>query len=189
MKKTILLILLFLVITANQYALDIDIGTFYGKRTVNDSEIRRVYGNGTVYFPYLTINLWKGIIIGGGYEGGYSKRGKIGLFGDSSSLSVTCTEFFIGYQFKTKWLSPYIKVGYDLFSYKQTIDSPYASGYKVDHKKGAASISGGIKLYPLRFFFLAGEIKYVPLKVKPFEENVDLGGLRYLIGAGFTFGF
>ena len=37
--------------------------------------------------------------------------------------------------------------------------------------------------------YLSGEVKYVPLKVKPFDEEVDLGGLRYLLGLGYAFKF
>jgi hypothetical protein len=31
------------------------------------------------------------------------------------------------------------------------------------------------------------EAKYVPLKVKPFDEEVDLSGLRLALGAGYSF--
>jgi len=59
--------------------------------------------------------------------------------------------------------------------------------YKVDHKKSTVIIGGGLKFYLIKNLFLAGEVKFVPLKVKPFEEEVDLGGMRYLAGIGFTF--
>lgn len=187
MKKIILVITFLILFPIRQYAADFDLGIFYGQRTVNDSDIKNIYGNGTVYFPYLAINVWKGIIIGGGYEGGYSRDGKIGLYNESTSLRVLGVEFFVGYQLRIKIVSPYIRIGYGSFSYKQTIDSPYVGDYKVDHKKSTVIISGGLKFYLIKNLFLAGEVKFVPLKVKPFEEEVDLGGMRYLAGIGFTF--
>jgi len=38
-------------------------------------------------------------------------------------------------------------------------------------------------------FFLAGEVKYIPLKVKPYEDEVDLSGIRCSGGIGYTFKF
>jgi hypothetical protein len=55
MKKIAFIIAFFISITIQNYALDFDIGMFYGARTVSDSRIRDVYGNGNIYFPYLTI--------------------------------------------------------------------------------------------------------------------------------------
>jgi hypothetical protein len=162
------------------------VGIFYGLRTVNNSEIRKVYGNGTVSTPYLAVKVWKGITLGVDYEGGYSKEGKIGLYQESSKLQLTGFDFFAGYEWQVGRISPYLKIGYGSFSYKQEIESLSVREFKVDHKKGALAVAGGIKFYALKKGFLAGEVKYVPLKVRPFEEKVDLGGFRLLIGAGYT---
>jgi hypothetical protein len=35
--------------------------------------------------------------------------------------------------------------------------------------------------------YLGAEVKYVQLKVMPFDIKVDLGGLRYLLGLGLKF--
>lgn len=187
MKKIVLIVTFLILFAVEQYPVDINLGLFYGQRTVNDSDIRNTYGNGSVYFPFVALNIWKGITIGGGYEGGYSRDGEIGVYKESTSLRVTGAEFFIGYKLRTKIISPYLKIGYGSFSYKQTIDSPYLGEYKVDHKKTTMTVGGGLKFYPLKNLFLAAEIKYVPLKVKPYEYEVDLGGMRYLAGIGFTF--
>jgi opacity protein-like surface antigen len=187
MKKTIIIIVFLILFLTVKYAIDLDVGIFYGPRTVNDSDIKNVYGNGTVYFPYLVVNIGKGITIGGGYEGGYSKVSEIGLYNESSMLKVTGIEFFIGYQLNIKNISPYIKIGYGAFSYKQTVENPYVEEYKVDHKKTTMTIGGGFKFYPIKHLFFGGEIKFVPLIVKPYEEEVDLGGIRYLGCIGFTF--
>lgn len=189
MKKVIFLLTFLILFPAGQYAFDLEAGAIFGSRTVNDSEIKNTYGNGTFFFPYLALNLWKGLFVGAGYEGGYSKEAKIGLYEESSTLKVIGIEFFIGYELKIKVISPFIKVGYGSFSYKQTIQSPYVKDYKVDDKKTTLTIDGGVKFYPVKNLFLAAEVKYVPLKVKPYEEEVDLGGLRYGGGIGFAFNF
>jgi len=49
------------------------------------------------------------------------------------------------------------------------------------------SISGGIKFYPQKNVFLAVEFKYIPLKVQPYDVEVDLSGMRILGGIGFSF--
>jgi opacity protein-like surface antigen len=187
MKKTTIIIVFLILFPTVKYAIDFDIGIFYGLRTVNDPDIKNIYGNGTVYFPYLSINIWNGFTIGGGYEGGYSKEAEIGLYNESSILNVTGMEFFIGYQLKIKNISPYIKIGYGTFSYKQTVENPYVEDYKVDHKKTTMTIGGGLKFYPIKHLFIGGEIKFVPLKVNPYVEEVDLGGIRYLVCIGYTF--
>lgn len=138
-----------------------------------DAEIKNVYGDGFVYFPFAEI-VWKGIIVGGGYEGGYSRNGTIGLFKEAPTLKVSGYEVFIGYQFKIKIIALYLKIGYASCAYKQTIQSSYLAEFKVDHKKTMALTAAGLRIFPLKNLFLAGELKYVPLKVKPYEEEVDL---------------
>jgi opacity protein-like surface antigen len=160
-------------------------GGFYGTWQVVDSDIKNVYGNGMVYFPFLAVT-WKGIMLGAGYEGGYSKSGKIGLYQDPTTLKVNGFEVFVGYAFRIKFLAPYFRVGYGSYSYKQTIDSPYLSDFKVDGTKSTYTGSVGIKFIPIKNLFLAIEARYVPLKVKPLEEEVDLSGLRFEGGIGFT---
>lgn len=188
MKKILLVILLF-VLPARQYAFDLEAGITFGGRTVSDSEIKRVYGNGTVFFPYLALNFFGGLFIGAGYEGGYSREATIGLYNEPTKLEVTGMEYFVGYEYKIKIISPYLKIGYGSYTYKQTIDSPYVRGFGVDKKKSAISIGGGLRFFLLKYLFLAAEVKYIPLKVKPYDQEVDLGGLRYSAGAGLKFMF
>ena len=40
--------------------------------------------------------------------------------------------------------------------------------------------AGGVKFYPIKGVYLAGEAKFIQLNVKPFEDEppVNLGGLR-----------
>jgi hypothetical protein len=42
----------------------------------------------------------------------------------------------------------------------------------------------GVKFFPISTSFLVGEVKYVYLRVKPYEDRVDLSGLRLSAGFG-----
>lgn len=187
MKRIIIcFVLLLFVFPLINYASILNLGLFYGGKTVNDSDVRDVYELRHVYCPYFSFNIWKGIVIGAGYESG-EWQGEIGLYQESTSLKITGVDLFVGYQFKIKNLYPYLKIGYGRFSYKQSIDSPYVGDYKVNHQKNSVTARMGLKAYFIKNFFLAGELKYVPLKVKPFDEEVDLGGISYVAGIGLTF--
>jgi len=172
-------------LVAESSSFHLEVGGFYGTRQVIDSDIKNVYGSGMVYFPFLAVT-WKGIIMGAGYEGGYSKSGKIGLYQETTTLKVNGFEVYVGYALRIKNLAPYFRVGYGSYSYKQTIDSPYLSDFKVDSTKSTVTGSAGFKFFPIKNMFLAIEARYVPLKVKPLEEEVDLGGLRFEGGIGFV---
>ena len=186
-KKTIVGFIFLVFLASAIYAVNFNVGLFYGQRTVNDSDIKNIYGQGYIYFPYLNVNINKALIFGLGYEGGYSKKGKIGIYKETAWLRVVGPEIFIGYQLRLKSFFPYLKIGCGYFAYKQTVESAYVEEYKVDDKKVTVTFSGGFKLLVLNNFFLGAEIKYVPLKVQPYENRVDLGGIRYLVGFGFRF--
>jgi len=162
-------------------------GLWCGPQKINDAKIRSVYGGQTVFLPYLEIQIWKGLTIGGGYEFGYNREGKIGLHDNPTTFRMSGLDFFLGYELRIKDAAFFAKIGYGLFSYKQTIDNPSLSDYKVDHTQSAVSFGAGLKYYPARFIFLAVEARYVPLKVKPYDYEVDLGGFRYMAGLGFAF--
>lgn len=190
MKKIVYLMIFLTIFSLNLLAANsrpnFEIGFYFGSRSVASTEIKDVYGNGTIYFPEIAF-IWHGIILGGGYEGGYTRNGKIGIYQEPATLKVTGLEFFLGYEYRIKQFSPYLKIGYGLYSYKQTVDSPYVSDYKIDGNKGTITLAGGLKVYPLKNIFISGELRYVPLKVKPYTEEVDLSGLRIKGGIGVRF--
>lgn len=166
-------------------------GFLYGSRQVADDDIKRVYGQGSVYFPFIEV-VWKGIIFGGGYEGGYNRQGRIGLFNELATLKIDGWELFLGYQLKLKSvIAPFFKLGLASCAYKQTIENPsleaFWKEFRVDHKKTTLTGAIGLRLFPLKIIFLTGEVKYIPMKVKPYSEEVDLSGLRFLGGLGLSF--
>jgi hypothetical protein len=190
MKKSIAILAMIIVLPALAQAIDIFGGVQGGLRTVNDSQIKSVYGQGMCLFPYLAVNPWRGMIAGAGYELGYSKSGHIGIYQEDTTLKVSGLEVFAGYQYPVGFMTPYALVGLGSFSYKQTVASPAAQ--KVDTSAMTFFVALGAKASPLKglpglFFNL--EVKYVPLSVKPYDESVDLGGIRLTLGAGYSLSF
>jgi hypothetical protein len=187
MKKHLMGILAILCLTAGASAITIEAGLFTGLRTVSDALVKETYGQGIVFYPTVDVDLFKGLTIGAGYELGYSRKGKIGDYEEDATLEVSGFEFFFAYQLRLKSVVPFISLGGGLYSYKQTIVSDYARD--VDATKMTFVVGGGVKFYPFKGFYVAGEFKYVPLKVQPFEDEdpVDLSGLRLFFGVGYSF--
>ena len=189
MKKSYLVIVVLLILPVAVYAIDFSFGFQAGLRTVNDPNIKEVYKNGVCYFPYAAANLYKGFTIGAGYEFGYSRDGKIGIYEEATTLKVTGIEAFVGYEYSLPMVTPYVFVGFGSFSYTQTVVSPSAQNF--DKTQSTFFVAGGVKVYPMKNLYISAEVKYVPLKVKPIEDEVevDLGGLRLMGGLGFSFGY
>ena len=183
MKKIIITTALLGFLAIGLQAINLDVGLMYGSRSVKDSQIKEVYGNGSVYFPFVSVNFWKGLFAGLGYEGGYDRDGKIGLYQEDTNLKVSGPEIFAGYRLDLGKVSPYVKLGLGSYSYKQSV----SGDVKFDKKKSALTLAGGARFYPVKGLFLAAEIKYVPFKVKPLTEEVDLSGMRFAVGIGYTF--
>jgi len=183
MKKLLILPILLLAFISLP-ALDLDLGLQLGLRTASGA-IQDAYGSGTAIFPSLKLNVWKGLGIGLGYELGYKKEAKIGIYEEDSTLKVGGFEAFATYEFVKGKLAPYARIGIGSYAYSQDIVSEHAQS--VDDSKVAFSIGAGVK-YLLNKLFLSAELRYVPLKVKPLTEEVDLSGLRLLAGIGYRFG-
>lgn len=172
---------------AARAAIRFEAGILGGTRTVNGANVKAVYGNGMVFYPYLAVHVWKGIFVGAGYEGGYSRAGVIGIYKEPTTLRVVGGEAFVGYAFEAWTVSPFVKAGYARYSYKQTIDSPFLGDNAVDANKWSPMIGGGLKIPLAGVVILIGEVRFVPLKVRSFTDEVDLGGMRYTAGLGLKF--
>jgi hypothetical protein len=158
----------------------------YGMRTVASDEIRGVYGNGYVFYPAVSVTLPKGFYVGAGYEGGYSRSGLIGIFEDPTRLKVSGAEAFAGYELKTRAVRLYAKAGLGFYRYKQSIDFP-GLPYEIDGRKSAPLAALGARLFAFKGLFVITELKYVSMKVRPVDVEVDLGGIRLLGGLGYRF--
>jgi hypothetical protein len=169
-------------------AVTLQAGFWMGSRTVLDSKIKASYGSGSVVLPTLQASVWRKLFVGASFETGYEKNASLGVYFDPTTLSVQGFDVFLGYEFGSKAIAATVKAGYGLFQYKQTVvGNAYVADYKVDHRQSTVVAAVGLKIYPKKFFFVAGEAKFVPLKVRPYDYEVDLGGWRFLGGLGLSF--
>ena len=123
--------------------------------------------------------------MGVSFEGGYEREGLIGIYNEKTTLEMSGVEFFVAYQLMLKRFRPYIRIGYGNYSYTQTVDN--GMNMDVDDSKGTLTVGAGIKVYMVKGLYLNGDLRLVDLKVKPYEEEINLGGWRYTVGLGYTF--
>lgn len=188
MKKAWSLLVFIGLLSSGLGAIEISAGAFFGPRTVTDDQVRNAFGNGTVYVPYAALNFWKGFVVGAGYEGGYSRTAKLGIYQESATLKITGYEIFLGYQLRIGKLCPYLKVGYGSFRYQESVDNPLLEKFAIDKTDMAMIYGGGVKFFPLKNLFIAGEAKFVQFSVRSDDRDVSLGGFRFLAGVGLALG-
>lgn len=185
-KKLALSVLMILCWGSIIQAADLKLGLRGGYRELKDSNLKNIYGNGRVYTPYISYFPHELYGLELSYEGGYRKEAPIGLYEEKSTLSVRGFKLngVLGYRF---WrLFPYFKFGVGTFFYKQDIESEFVRR-EVDHHKWTTVAGVGVELKLFPSLFLSAEWESIPLKVKPFDVEVDLGGSRFLLGLGVAF--
>lgn len=192
MRKRLINGILFLVllgcVVQTGLAIQVGIGLNYGLRQVQDEIMKETYGDGYVYVPYLRLIPFKSIGFEVAYEGGYKKSGTVGIYEEASTFSVTGLEFSGILFLPFRPLVAYIKFGMGYYTYKQDIESDFTR-LAVDHSKWTSFIAGGINLRVFDGLYISAEVKSVPLVVRPYNTEVNLGGLRFLAGIGYSFDF
>jgi len=163
-------------------------GITAGIRALDDAGMRTAYGQVYVFCPFLEIGLASGWTAGIAYEAAASQTGTLGLYEAAARFRMTGLEVTAGYERGFGPFAAYARAGYGLYHYEQTVDDDFARDYPIDHNASTIVIAGGIKFSPWRFLFLSAGAKYVPLKVKPYDVSVNLGGWRLLAGIGLAFG-
>ncbi len=188
-----LLILTVVIMTALSLgAVSVDLGLSYGGRNLADDDFKDIFGNGNVFCPELSVNVFKGLTLGVLMETGYDKDGQLGnVIAYKSNLKVSGFEAFIGYTLDLKRFHPFIRLGYGSYKYEQTIDATHLpSEYtNLEETKSVVTYGGGIKVDLIAGLYLGGQVRYVPMKLTPVENEIDLGGLRYLVTVGYRFDF
>ena len=189
MKKWIILVLLIFFSVQIGRAAWFTLGLNAGYRNLDDLALGEIYGDGYVYEPYIRYSFAGSYSLELSYEGGYKRSGPVGLFQEDSTLSVT------GLQLngivrvpvlRIRNVSTYFKIGIAYYFYKQDIDSEFVR-QQVDHSKWTTVIGAGMSLHLFRGLFLTAEVKSIPLRVKPFDIDVNLSGMRILFGMGYHF--
>ena len=189
MKKWIILMPLIFLSVQIGSAAQFSLGLNGGFRNLDDPALGEIYGDGYVFEPYVRYSFAGSFALELSYEGGYKKSAPIGLFQEDSTLSVNGVQLAGIVRvplLRARNISTYFKVGIAYYFYKQDIDSEFVR-QKVDHNKWTTVLGAGMSLYLFRGVFLTAEVKSIPLRVKPFDINVDLGGTRILFGIGYQF--
>jgi hypothetical protein len=165
------------------------LGLNAGYRYLDDLALGEIYGDGYVYEPYIRYSFTGPLSLELAYEGGYKRNGPVGLFQEDSALSVSGLQLTGMARvpiLRIRGVSTYFKIGIAYYFYKQDIDSEFIRR-QVDHGKWTSVIGGGMSLNLFRGLFLTAEVKSIPLRVRPFDINVNLGGIRILFGVGYQF--
>lgn len=179
------LFLFFMFFTLNiSSAIDLDFGLSVGNRQFNDSVIKNTYGSAMIYTPFVKVRFSKWLGISASYETGYKGTGNVGLYDEESVFKIGGISISVIAQYRIKLVEPYIKLGFGKYNYKQKIDSEYVK-HQVDHSKITAILGAGVNIHVFKGFFVSPEFAYVPLKVKPFDAEVDLSALLFMVGIGY----
>ncbi len=186
MKKSALLLAALLAAAGVSSAQDHswEMGISGGYRTIKDQALRSAYGNGLVYSPYLSLAVSKTLRVGAEGEFGYAKDAAIGLFQDPSTLDVKGGHLFIQYGERKGRILPFLKVGIGIYFYRFDVDIPALPGLKVSDDDVSFFFGAGIRYALAKRVFATAELKYAALWVDPYDDLVDLGGIRALIGIG-----
>jgi len=158
-----------------------------GWRTIKDKTLESVYGGGWIFTPSLSYRISPGLWVGAEHETGYSKEARIGLFAEESRLAVRGTHIFLLYGRDKGRIRPFFKIGAGLFAFDMDIESPYVQANNFSSRDVSILFGGGLRVMLSRKFSAVAEAKYAALWADPFDDMVDLGGIRILGGLVFDF--
>jgi hypothetical protein len=178
------LVLAVLLLAPGADALTLDLSILAAYRTVRSPQIRDVYGNGFVAAPALGVRVWDGLSLTAGGELGYDRSGRIGLYDEKTRLTVSGWEAFALWEIAGRRWVPYLKAGMARLSYKQTIEAAPPLSLQARGRRTVTLLGAGLRAKLAAPLFGFVEIQYLPLKVKPFDSEVDLGGWRIGLGLG-----
>ena len=187
MKRIIFVLSVLIMAAALSFPAVMTGGLGFGLGTVSDGDLSDAYGSGFVFSPYLSYGITDCIAVGIGYEGGYKKDGTVGMFEDHAELKISGFSIFAEYRFKSRKLTPYLKLGYGYYTVSNQFEDDGMKKYGFSEKGSGAVLGGGVR-YPLGGnLLITGGLEYLMLSVKPFDESVNSGGLRLLAGFALKF--
>jgi len=186
MKK--LIILLFFITFLFQFtqAAGFGAGINAGILKFKKEDTKDLYGSKFIYTPYLKLIIHRGLALELSYEAGYKNKVLNIYDEEESTLKITGINICAVYRFPIIKIIPYLKVGYARYNFKQEIENNI-SNYRLEDHKSTIIVGGGVNLGLLGGFYLNAEITYTPLKIKPFDQEMDFKGMRFLAGVGWQF--
>ena len=152
----------------------------YGSFSPSDEIFKSVYGSGPVYGGEFRLHVTGGFYIS--LEGGYfNKTGKLTVTQDPTTMTVYPMDALVVFHALAGSIMPYMGAGGTACKYteKNVIGKVNEWGYGF-------AVCGGVTAR-WRSIGIDARVKHSSVKVKPLEDDVNLGGLTFSIAAGYIF--
>lgn len=178
-------ILILLLLTGSLiYPAEFSIGISSGVGTLSFTELRSEYGSAFVYNPYIGVEMFEGLSLNIGYEGGFNKESSIF---HNSILELSGFHLFAEYTFNKGGTFAFVKGGIGLYTVKRTFIPEEFKEYDFIEKSPGFLFGFGMKFPIMKNILIKVEVNDLIIKMRPFYGWVDAGGVRYL--AGFVIKF
>jgi hypothetical protein len=182
MKKLAYIIIATLIFTGLVQPMELFVNGFFGSRSLNGSTIKDIYGNGGT-FLFGAGARYKGAFAEIGYSS-FNRDGESSLYNEKTEFTLKALNLRLGYEHAiNEKFFPKAFIGLGSFSIKESVDSQFVP--ETDESKMGFLFGIGFRVDLYRGLSLEGRIENISLKVKPYDDEVNLGGWRLLIGAGF----
>jgi len=153
---------------------------WYGSFSPSDEIFKTVYGSGPVYGGEFRLHVKGGFYLA--LEGGYFKKtGKLTVTQDPTTMTIFPIDAMAVFHALSGHIMPYVGAGAAACQYteKNIIGKVNEWGYGF-------AVCGGVTAR-WRSIGIDARVKYGSVKVKPLEDDVNLGGLTFSIAAGYIF--
>jgi opacity protein-like surface antigen len=182
MKKLTFIILATLLVCGLVHPVDLFVNGFFGSRTLNNSSIKDIYGSGPT-FLFGAGATFKGAFAEIGYAS-FSRDGESSFYNEKTEFSLKGFNLRLGYEYGIhERFFPKAYIGIASFNVKEEVNSQFVP--ETDVSKTGFLLGIGLRVDLYQGLSLEGRIENIGLKVKPHEDEVNLGGWRLLIGASF----
>jgi hypothetical protein len=152
----------------------------YGSFSPSEKIFKTVYGSGSIYSGELRLHVKSGFYLS--LEGGYFKKtGKLTATQEPTTMTIFPIDAMVVFKPLSGHVMPYAGVGGAMCKYteKNVIGEVNEWGYGF-------AIFGGVTTR-WRSIGIDARVKYGSVKVKPLENDINLGGLTFSIAAGYIF--
>ncbi len=177
-----------LLLAVSAQAMDLRLDGSLSWRRLNDAKIRNTYGEGVAFTSGFELTTRAGWALGLRFESAASRKGMLGLSASEARFRLMGLEATAGRELRLGAFGLYARAGLAVSHYKQTVDYIYVQDYKVNRLALGGVIAVGVRAYLFRFLYFTADAKYVVLPVKPYDQSVDLSGIRLGGGLGLRLG-
>jgi len=152
----------------------------YGSFSPSDEIFKTIYGSGSVYGGEFRVHVVGGFFVS--LEGGsFKKTGALTATQEETTMTLYPIDAMVVFHALSGYVLPYVGAGGAVCKYRE--ENVIGN---VDKWGFGFAVCGGITAR-WRFLGIDARVKYTSIKIKPFEDEADLGGLTLSIAAGFIF--